>query len=65
LTKVQYEKRDRIAYVPLNPAPRRRTRSTPEMHELLVATWADFRDDDAVDVAIVTGAGDAFCSART
>ena len=24
--------------------------------------WADFRDDDGVDVAILTGAGDAFCA---
>jgi enoyl-CoA hydratase len=24
--------------------------------------WADFQSDDAVDVAIVTGAGKAFCS---
>ena len=25
-------------------------------------TWEDFRDDDSLDVAIVTGAGDAFCA---
>ena len=34
----------------------------PETHELLWRTWEDFRDDDAVDVAILTGAGDAFCA---
>ena len=29
----------------------------------MIAAWADFRDDDAVDVAILTGAGDeAFCA---
>ena len=28
----------------------------------MIETWADFRDDDSVDVAIVTGAGDAFCA---
>jgi enoyl-CoA hydratase/carnithine racemase len=32
------------------------------MQDLLVETWSDFRDDDSVDVAIVTGAGDAFCA---
>jgi enoyl-CoA hydratase/carnithine racemase len=61
VTKVLYEKRDRIAYVTLN-RPEAKNAIDPEMHELLVATWADFRDDDALDVAIVTGAGDAFCS---
>ena len=28
----------------------------------MIETWADFRDDDAVDVAILTGAGEAFCA---
>ena len=32
------------------------------MQELLVEAWTDFRDDDGVDVAIVTGAGEAFCA---
>jgi enoyl-CoA hydratase/carnithine racemase len=33
------------------------------MHELLWRIWAEFRDDDGVDVAILTGAGDeAFCA---
>jgi enoyl-CoA hydratase/carnithine racemase len=34
----------------------------PETHELLWRTWEDFRDDDAVDVAILTGTGEAFCA---
>ena len=59
--KVLYEKRDRIAYVTLN-RPEARNAIDPETQDLLVATWADFRDDDAVDVAILTGAGDAFCA---
>jgi enoyl-CoA hydratase/carnithine racemase len=59
--EVLYEKRDRIAYVTLN-RPHAMNAVDPEMHAALCSTWADFRDDDAVDVAIVTGAGDAFCA---
>jgi enoyl-CoA hydratase/carnithine racemase len=59
--KVLYEKRDRIAYVTLN-RPEARNAVDPETHQLLWDTWEDFRDDDAVDVAILTGAGDAFCA---
>ena len=42
--------------------PEARNAIDPEMQDLLVETWSDFRDDDSVDVAIVTGAGDAFCA---
>jgi enoyl-CoA hydratase/carnithine racemase len=58
---VIYEKRDRIAYVTLN-RPEAMNAVDPEMHEALWRTWEDFRDDDALDVAILTGAGDAFCA---
>ena len=61
MSKVLYEKRDRIAYVTFN-RPEAKNAIDPEMHDLLVETWTDFRDDDTVDVAIVTGAGDAFCA---
>ena len=62
MTTVLYEKRDRIAYVTIN-RPQARNAIDPETHEALCATWVDFRDDDAVDVAILTGAGDdAFCA---
>ena len=61
MPKVLYEKRDRIAYVTLN-RPEARNAIDPETQELLVGTWTDFRDDDAVDVAILTGAGEAFCA---
>lgn len=30
------------------------------MHDELVRIWKDFRDDDAVDVAILSGAGGTF-----
>ena len=61
MPKVLYEKRDRVAYVTLN-RPEAKNAIDPETHELLWRAWEDFRDDDAVDVAILTGAGDAFCS---
>jgi enoyl-CoA hydratase/carnithine racemase len=55
------EKRDRIAYVTLN-RPEVKNAIDPRMHDELCQVWADFRDDDEVDVAILTGAGDAFCA---
>ena len=61
MSKVLYEKRDRIAYVTLN-RPEAKNAIDPETHDLLVRTWTHFRDDDGVDVAILTGRGDAFCS---
>jgi enoyl-CoA hydratase/carnithine racemase len=61
MAKVLYEKRDRIAYLTLN-RPEAKNAIDPETHELLWEAWEDFRDDDSVDVAIVTGAGDAFCA---
>jgi enoyl-CoA hydratase/carnithine racemase len=60
--KVLYEKRDRIAYVTIN-RPEARNAIDPDVHRLMVEAWTDFRDDDAIDVAILTGAGDeAFCA---
>jgi enoyl-CoA hydratase/carnithine racemase len=61
LSSVLYEKRDRIAYVTIN-RPEAKNAIDPETHEELWHTWEDFRDDDSVDVAILTGAGDAFCA---
>jgi enoyl-CoA hydratase/carnithine racemase len=59
--KVLCEKRDRIAFVTIN-RPEAKNAVDPETHELLWQTWEDFRDDDSVDVAILTGSGDAFCA---
>ncbi|MGH2951191.1 MAG: enoyl-CoA hydratase/isomerase family protein [Solirubrobacterales bacterium] len=57
-----YRKSDRIAYVTIN-RPQARNAIDPDVHRLMIETWADFRDDDSVDVAILTGAGDdAFCA---
>ena len=58
---VLYEKRDRIAYVTIN-RPEARNAVSPEVHRAMIAAWADFDADDEVDVAILTGAGDAFCA---
>ena len=61
MSKVLYEKRDRVAYVTIN-RPEARNAIDPDVHQAMIETWADFRDDDAIDVAILTGAGDAFCA---
>jgi enoyl-CoA hydratase/carnithine racemase len=62
MSKVLYEKRDRIAYVTIN-RPDARNAIDPDVHRAMVDIWADFRDDAAVDVAILSGAGDdAFCA---
>jgi enoyl-CoA hydratase/carnithine racemase len=61
MSKVLYEKRDRIAYVTIN-RPKARNAIDPDVHRLMIETWADFRDDDSVDVAILTGSGEAFCA---
>ncbi len=61
MPKLLVEKRDRIAYLTLN-RPEAKNAIDPELHEALWEAWEDFRDDDSVDVAILTGAGDAFCA---
>jgi enoyl-CoA hydratase/carnithine racemase len=61
VSKLFYEKRDRIAYLTLN-RPEAKNALDPELHQLLWDSWEDFRDDDALDVAILTGTGDAFCA---
>src|SRR3954453_20777103 len=61
MPKVLVDKRDRIAYITFN-RPEVKNCIDPEMQELLIEVWTEFRDDDAVDVAILTGAGDAFCA---
>ncbi|MAG29374.1 MAG: enoyl-CoA hydratase [Deltaproteobacteria bacterium] len=57
-----YEKRDGIAILTLN-RPERRNAFSPETMVRLAEAWVDFRDDDDLRVAILTGAGDkAFCA---
>jgi enoyl-CoA hydratase/carnithine racemase len=59
--KVLYEKSGRIARVTIN-RPEARNAIDPETHETQCAICEDFRDDGAIDVAILTGAGEAFCA---
>lgn len=56
-----YEKKGRIAYLTLNRPESRNALSYELMGELEKA-WLDFRDDDDLWVAILTGAGTAFCA---
>lgn len=60
-TKVLYEKRDQVAFIILN-RPEAKNALDLEMHERLIEIWEDFRDDDNLRVAVITGAGDAFCA---
>jgi len=59
--KVIYETRGRIAYITLN-RPDARNAIDDEMDSLLWHAFRQFHADGAVDVAIVTGAGEAFCA---
>ena len=55
-----YEKKDKIAYITLN-RPEKMNALNTELLDELARTWVDFRDDDNVWVAVLTGAGKAFC----
>ena len=56
-----YEKRDGIAFLTFN-RPERLNALSPEMIVRLADAWRDFRADDDLRVAILTGAGErAFC----
>lgn len=59
MAKVIYEKRDRLAFVTLN-RPEALNALDDELNRELWEVWSDFNRDDAVDVAILTGAGKAF-----
>ena len=61
MAKLEYEKRGRIAYLTIN-RPEARNAIDADVHRAMIEAWADFRDDDDLDVAILTGAGDAFCA---
>ena len=57
-----FEKRDEIALITLN-RPERRNAFSPETIIRLAEAWVDYRDDDDLRVAILTGAGEkAFCA---
>ncbi len=56
-----YEKKGRIAYITLN-RPEKRNALNYELLGELEKAWIDFRDDDDLWVAILTGAGTTFCA---
>jgi enoyl-CoA hydratase len=58
---ILYEKKDHIAYVRLN-RPEAKNALDPESVIALAGAWVDFRDDNDMRVAIVTGTGDSFCA---
>lgn len=51
-----YEKKDSIAYITLN-RPEAQNAFDPETVVAIVEAWKDFRDDDSLRCAILTGAG--------
>jgi enoyl-CoA hydratase/carnithine racemase len=58
---IRYEKRDRVAVVTL-ARPEAKNAVDPAMHDELCRIWRDVDADDAIDVAVLTGEGDAFCA---
>jgi enoyl-CoA hydratase len=61
MSVVLYEKRERIAWVTLN-RPSAMNALDDALNDALWEVWADFATDPELDVAIVTGAGKAFCT---
>ena len=61
MNNVIYEKKDRIAFITLN-RPNALNSLNDELNDELWDVWADFDNDKDTDVAIVTGAGKAFCA---
>jgi enoyl-CoA hydratase len=61
MDKVLYKKSGRIAYITLN-RPQTLNAVDGELDGALWDVWAEFGADDTADLAIITGAGKAFCS---
>lgn len=61
MANVSYEKRNRIGYITLN-RPEALNALDDGLNDELWNVWRDFNDDLSLDVAILTGAGKAFCS---
>lgn len=59
LTTVEYTRKGAIAYVTLN-RPDKLNAMNGVMHQELGEVWADFRDDDSLRVAILSGNGRCF-----
>ena len=62
MSAIEYEKRDRIAYVTIN-RPEAMNALGPDHNQEIIDVWTDFRDDPDAWVAILTGSGErAFCA---
>jgi enoyl-CoA hydratase/carnithine racemase len=61
MSKVIFAKSGRIAYVTLN-RPEAKNAIDQDVHSLLLEAWREFEADDSLDVAVLTGNGDAFCA---
>lgn len=61
MPKVLYEKRNRVGYITLN-RPEALNALDDELNSELGTVWDDYAEDDSLDVAILTGAGKAFCA---
>src|SRR6185312_12935982 len=59
---VIYEKRERVAYITIN-RPEARNAIDIETGQELSKAWSDFRDDDDLWIAVLTGAGEKSFSA--
>jgi enoyl-CoA hydratase/carnithine racemase len=61
MSVVLTEARDRILYVTLN-RPEAKNAINKEVHLALCDAWERLKTDDDIDLAILTGTGDAFCA---
>jgi enoyl-CoA hydratase/carnithine racemase len=61
MSTVEYRKQDRVAYVTLDREAAMNA-INPAMNDELWRIWRDFDADPALDVAILTGRGKAFCA---
>lgn len=61
MSEVIYEKKDHIAYIKLN-RPESLNAINRSITRELAKVWVDFRDDDNLWVAILSGEGKSFCS---
>jgi enoyl-CoA hydratase len=61
MCRVLYEKRNRIGFITMN-RPEALNALDENLNDDLWRIWEDFAKDESLDVAIITGAGKAFCS---
>ena len=61
MSLINYEKQNRIAYISYN-RPEKMNSLNPEMLNELAQVWLDFRDDENLWVAVLSGEGKAFCA---